>query len=87
MQIFLFYRFGDIFVHSCGKAAISITFHCMRRHRDDWDSTVRTLLQLTDALSRLQPIHFRHLNIHQDGIVVTILKGLTASTPFSTTST
>ena len=60
-------RLGDVVVHSRSQAHFPIARHRVRRHGNDPGPVVRH--GVDDAPARLQPVHLRHLYVHQDDVV------------------
>src|SRR5687768_2152672 len=61
-------RFGEIFVEARIEAALTVLGHGMRGDRDDRDVPLRHELRAPDGRRRLEAVHLRHLDVHQDEI-------------------
>jgi len=61
-------RLGDVVVHACPQAGIAVFVEGVGSHRQDGGG--RTLRQVTDGVCGLDAVHVRHLDIHQDQVVV-----------------
>ena len=75
-------RLRGVVVHSGGQADFAIPRHGVCRHGDDPNLSAETglmsRLSLADAPGRLQPVHHRHLHVHQHefvGILAECLNG------------
>src|SRR2546430_99257 len=61
-------RFAEVSIHSSGKALFMVALHGMSGERHNDLMLPVTLLFLSNSGCRFKPIHFRHLNIHQDDV-------------------
>jgi len=70
-------RFRDIAVHTRVDTLLTIGKHGVRRHGDDWTGR-QTLFpfERPDAPCRLHAIHARHLDIHQNDLVLSATRNL-----------
>jgi hypothetical protein len=68
-------RLCQVTVHAGGQAAFTIALHGVRGQRNDWYVPAAFGLVPSDRRSRLEPIHLRHLHVHEDD-VETRLTGL-----------
>jgi hypothetical protein len=59
-------RFTQIAVHSGGDALLAVTFHRMGSQRYHYEAVPSLPFSLANRRRGFQPIHFRHLHIHQD---------------------
>ena len=57
----------DVVVHARRGARVEIALHRVRRHREDRHARVARVL--ADAPRRLEAVHLRHLDVHEDGRV------------------
>ena len=64
-QILVPQRLGDVIIHTGGQALIAVAFECVGGEGDDGDVAARLGLALANRGRGLQPIHRRHLNVHQ----------------------
>ena len=58
-------RLGDVIVHAGRQAPLPVPLHRVRRHRHDRNVAPRRPLQTPDGRRRLEPVHLRHLHVHQ----------------------
>ena len=78
------YRLGEVIVHAGRDAHLAVALHRVGRHRDD----ARALAGAAraDRARGLETVHFGHLHVHQDDIVVWRSTDSTASRPFEARS-
>src|SRR4029434_161012 len=62
------YRLGELVVHARGEALLAVALHRVRRHRHDARAIVRFTAR-DDAARGFEPVHLRHLNVHQHDVV------------------
>jgi len=68
-QFFRFYRFTQEFIHSCPDTPVSVFFKCTGSHCNN-----KGLIFLRQSVAypecRLYSVHFRHLDIHENDIIL-----------------
>ena len=60
---------GEVGVHARSEAFLNVLMVGVGCEGDDGDVLRRLAVELSDGGSRLQAVHHRHLNIHQDQII------------------
>ncbi len=68
-------RLDEQRVHPCGLAGFEVARHVAGRHGDDRHAPAGGLLGVPDFDGRLQAVHIRHLDIHQDEVEPAIACG------------
>ena len=58
-------RLGDISVHACSKASLTVALHGVGSHGEDRGVTIGRALNLADAASGCDAIHLGHLDVHE----------------------
>ena len=61
-------RLGDVVVHAGGQTLLRIALHGVGGHGDD-RHVGPAAVQAPDRGGRLEPVHLRHLDVHEDEIV------------------
>ena len=74
-------------IHARRQATFLTAFHGMWRQRDHWRMVTTNLFLLTNHCSSFQPIHSRHLHIHEGQVKNVFLKSRRTSRPFAATRT
>ena len=59
---------GEVAVHSSAQAAFAVAGHGVGRHRHDADALAGILFAAADFLGGLEPVHLRHLHIHENDV-------------------
>ena len=67
-------RLREVVVHAGLEAQLALALHRVRRHRDD--VRPRSRPPLVDAPGRLEPVHLRHLDVHEHRVVGLALERL-----------
>ena len=62
-------RFAQKVIHACAKTIGAVLAGCARSDRHDLHVQAVLLLPFADFLGGCQPIHARHLDVHQDQLV------------------
>jgi hypothetical protein len=67
----------EVIVHARGKALVAIAFHGACRQRDDRGAPIGPARHLAqpDRRGRLEPVHLRHLAVHEDRVEGLLLEG------------
>ena len=68
--------------HPGRKARLPVLAHGICGHRDDWDLTGGRS-QSADLSGGFQPIHLRHLHVHERASKAPVRAAFTASSPFT----
>ncbi len=63
-------RLRHVIVHAGRQASFPVTMHRMRGHRDDPRMSAHRPPVRPDCGRRIEPVHLRHLDIHEDGVEV-----------------
>ena len=63
-------RLGEIGIHALSKTPFLVSFHCMRRHRDDGQAAEA---EPPDLLAGLETVHAGHLPVHQHGVEAAVV--------------
>ena len=66
-------RLGDVVVHPGGEARLAVALHGVGGHRDD-PRPGRAGPAAPDPAGRLEAVELRHLDVHQDDVVVAALE-------------
>ena len=75
MQCFNLDRLGKVIIHTGSKTLFTVALHSIGRHSYNARSLLRWQI-LVNGARRLQPIHFRHLHIHENHIIALSLQCL-----------
>lgn len=59
---------GNVSVHSRREASFFVAFHGVRGERDDGLMPVRGAFKPANRGGGFEPVHLRHLNVHQNQI-------------------
>ena len=69
------YRFADVSVHTRVKAALAVAFHGVAGHGNDRNMVAGVLFLFAYGGSRLEAVHFRHLDVHEDDVEAVVFEG------------
>jgi hypothetical protein len=69
-------RLGNVSIHSRGKTALAIAFHCMCRQTDNRGVTAAASFALANQPRGGDSVDLGHLNVHQDQVVFRRLRRL-----------
>ena len=63
-------RLGEVTIEASGETALAVSLHGVRGHRDDGNAADVGGGLGADRRDRLESVHDRHVNIHQDNVEV-----------------
>ncbi len=67
---------GEVAIHARGEAALTVAFHGMSRQRNDRQVRSAGAFFLAKCGGGFEPVHLRHLHIHQHEVKAFLLDGL-----------
>jgi len=69
------YRLRDVAIHPCGQASLLVALDRVGCHGDDRQVPAGVLFSSPYGGGGLEPIHLRHLHVHQHDIEAFLIEG------------